>query len=334
MRLNSDRVSVKTIDKAFDLNGLRLLVALGETRNVSRAADELGMSQSGFSTALARLRTQFGDELFVRTKNGMEPTPRAQTMVLTAREVLEQVRSGILEQPVFDPATARVEFRLSMADVAEVVFLPRLQAHLQAHAPHVTVQSEPHPRDALASRMASGDVDLALGFFPDLELAGYYQQRLYTHTYACMVRPGHPVLRRPMTLQTYASLHHAVVMTPARSDDLFDRFLERQGLKRHVSVRTPHHLSLVAIVAGSDLIATVPLATACYFADLGAVKLLALPFTPPIFNVQQHWHRRSHHEPRTRWLRQQIATLFNDQSDIWQATERGLYGKIRGTPAK
>ncbi len=146
-------------------------------------------------------------------------------------------------------------------------------------------------------------------------------------------QPGHPMLRRPMTLETYASLHHAVVMTPARSDDLFDRFLERQGLKRHVSVRTPHHLSLVAIVAGSDLIATVPLATACYFADLGAVKLLALPFTPPIFNVQQHWHRRSHVEPRTRWLRQQIATLFNDQTDIWLKTERGLYGKIRGKTA-
>lgn len=198
------------------------------------------------------------------------------------------------------------------------------------HAPYVTVQSEPHPRETLATRLEAGEVDLAMGFFPDLELAGFYQQRLYTHTYACMVRPGHRVLGEPMTLEVYAQLHHAVVMTPARSDDLFDRFLERQGLRRHVSVRTPHHLSLVAIVAGSDLIATVPLATASYFAELGAVKLLPLPFLPPVFSVQQHWHKRSHQEPRLRWLRQQITTLFNEHSDLWQATERALYGRIRG----
>lgn len=321
---------MKTIQPGFDLNALRVLVALHDARNVTRAAEALEMSQSGFSTALARLRQQLGDPLFVRTRNGMEATERAVAMAETARRLLQDVQKNILELPVFHPESEQAEFRLSMADLAEVVFLPRLVAHLRQVAPGISVQTDSLQPEPLRAAMESGRVDLALGYFPDLESNGFYKQRLYTHTYACMLRRDHPALQQPMTQEAYCGLHHAVVTSPARTNDLFEGFLLRRGIQRRIAVRTPHHLSLPSIVAASDLIATVPVATAQYFAALGEVAMAPLPFKPPAFSVQQHWHKRSHQEPRTVWLRQQMSKLFNDSTDIWLPTEKRFYGQLRG----
>lgn len=300
---------------------------LERTRSVSRAADALDMSQSGFSTALARLRRRFGDALFVRTPSGMEPTPRARQMILTAQSVLGQVQLGILDPPVFDAATVHTEFRLAMADVAEIVFMPRLLRHLQQQAPFARVSCVTLSPEDLPSAMASGDVDLALGYFPDLGAQAFFHQRLYTHTYACMLRRGHALLGARLTEKTYASAGHAVVSSPARSNALFEQFLQRRGIERRVVLSTPHHLSLPAIIEDSDLLATVPLATGARFAKLGTIELVRLPFKPPSFAVQQHWHRLYQHDARSAWLRAQVAGLFNDATDEWIGIEAALYGK-------
>ena len=313
----------------FDLNLLRILVALDRTRSVTRAALELNMSQSGFSTALAKLRLQVGDPLFVRARNQMEATPRALAMVDVARSMLAEVQSTFLELPVFDPAQAHVEFRLAMADVAEIVFLPRLLAHLSKIAPNVRVRSDPWLRGDLQLAMETGKVDLALGYFPDLRTDAMFKQRLYSHTYACMLRPGHPVLGK-LNLSNYCELGHAIVASPSRSDELFEHFLERRRMNRRVILRTPHHLSLAPIIAKTDLVATVPLATATLFADVGFVEIEALPFAPPRFDVQQYWHRRSQNDPRVRWLQRQIESLFNDGTDSWRSEEQRLYPRLHG----
>jgi len=318
----------------FDLNLLRVLVALDRTRNVTRAAIELDMSQSGFSTALARLRRRFDDPLFVRTAKGMEATPRAGLMIETAKRVLGEVQAGVLDQPVFDPSTVRTEFRLAMADVAEIVILPRLLKHLQVIAPNVQLKSDPWRRDDLRDAMEAGQVDIAIGYFPDLGSAGFIAQRLYTHTYACMLRPGHRALRAPLTEAVYSELGHAVVTSPSRSDELFEHFLERRHVERRVVLRTPHHLSLPAIIEQTDLIATVPLATGDRYARAGLVKLARLPFDPPFFTVGQYWHRRGHQDQRVRWLQAQVSQLFNDATDEWLEVERRLYGRLREQAAR
>lgn len=321
---------MKTIDRSFDLNSLRVLVALFDSRNVTRAAESLDMSQSGFSTALAKLRIQLGDELFVRTRAGMEATQRTVDIVDTARRLLADVQESILEQPVFRPEQEKVLFRLSMADLAEAVFLPRLAAHLAKVAPSITVSTESLRPEPLRAALEAGQIDLALGYFPDLEAGGFYKQRLYSHTYACILRRDHPLKNAPLTREAYTSLGHAVVMSPARTNELFERFLERKRIRRRVMVHTPHHLSLPSIVAETDLLASVPMATAQYFAKLGEVAMVPLPFIPPVFAVQQQWHRRSQKDVRAAWLRQQVAMLFNDSTDIWLGTERKFYGSIRG----
>ncbi|MFL9670999.1 LysR family transcriptional regulator [Variovorax sp. AB1(2024)] len=316
----------KTLDTAFDLNLLRVLVTLGNTRSVTHAASALGMSQSGFSSALARLRQLCGDPLFVRTADGMSPTPRAERMVETARSVLAQVAEGVLGQPEFDAATTRTEFRLAMADVAGIVFLPRLLRHFQVHAPHARVVCVTLPNGPLQQAMAAGEIDLALGYFPDLSAQSFFRQRLYVHTYACMVRKGHPLEGSRLTQKAYLHYGHADVASPARSNELFHRFLARRGLQRRIVLSTQHHMSLPAIIEATDLLATVPLATGARFAQLGVVQLLGLPFQPPTFPVHAHWHRLVQHDARNRWLRKQCSDLFNDATDEWRDMETKLYG--------
>lgn len=309
----------------LDLNLLRVLVALDRTRHLGRAAESLQMSQSGFSTALARLRRQLDDDLFVRSAGGMRPTPRATALAATARAVLQQLERDVLGTGAFNPARSSVRFRVSMSDVAESVFMPTLLRHLERHAPGTGVQVvSPHVAP-LQERLAAGEVDLAIGYFPGLEQDALYRQALYSHTYACLVRRGHPVLREGLTRASYQALGHIVVSTPARSGALLDSALERLRIRRRAVLSTPNHLALPASIASTDLVATVPLGTAIDFARSHALEVLPLPFRPPVFTLHQYWHARTHKDVAGQWLRQQIKALFNADTDPYARERAALY---------
>lgn len=318
---------MKTIHTKFDYNLLRILVALAETGNVSDTAEMLGLSQSGLSTALSRLRRTIGDPLFVRTHKGMVPTPRCLRMLESAQAAMTLIHEGVLEQAAFDPLTSKESFRLAMTDVAEIVFLPRLLQHLKRVAPGTSIQVANYPPQTVQQALIDGDVDLVLGYFPELKGTGFFKQRFYTHTYACITRRNHPVIKGKINLSDYLSQGHAMVTAPARSLVSLERHLQQQGIHRRVVLSTPHYLSLPAIIESTDLIATVPLAACVRFARQGTLQLFRTPFEPPNFPVQQHWHRRTHHEIKNKWLRTQLAQLFDESQDEWRQIEAELYGR-------
>jgi DNA-binding transcriptional LysR family regulator len=315
------------------LNLLRVLLALDRTRHVTRAAELLNMSQSGFSSALSRLRSYSNDQLFVRTSAGMVPSPYGRRMIDAGAAALATIEDGILAQPDFDPTSAHGEFSFAMTDLAEVVFLPRLLNHLQKIAPEVNVHSQSLSEEQIQQALSNGQVDLAIGYFPDLTGDLFFRQRLYSHTFACIVQQDHPLVGGVMSASMFAKLGHVEVSSPSRTGHLFEQILQRKGIRRRVVLRTPHHLSLPAIVESTQLIATVPLAVAVWFARNG-VRLVALPFNPGSFEVNQHWHRRYHRDARHRWLRQQVASLFNDETDDWRDLANKLYSKKRTATRK
>ena len=318
---------MKTISEEFDFNLLKILIALDKARNVSAAAEVLGMSQSGFSTALARLRKRLGDPVFVRTPRGMAPTPRCQKMLEASHHVASLIYQGVLEQPTFNPNTSSAEFRLAMTDVAEIVFLPRLMSHLQKVAPKVRIAVTNYNSQDLKGALMEGEVDLVAGYFPELKGAGFFKQQFYTHTYACILRRDHPTIHGSLTMKEYLALGHAMVTTPARSIVHLESQMARQGIDRQIVLKTPHFLSLPSIIESTDLVATVPLAACTKFARSGTLQLLRTPFTPPSFPVQQHWHRRQHQDPKHKWLRNLMAQLFDESQDEWAEIEAALYGK-------
>lgn len=297
----------------FDLNLLRVVAALDQTRHVGKAADQLGMSQSGFSTALVRLRKRLGDDLFVRTGVGMKPTPRGLALAETARSVLQQVEQQVLGPSVFEPRQTDTVFRVAMSDVGEVVFAPRLVQHLAQAAPQACLQVMSTTSLPLSERLAMGEVDLAMGYYPDLERDSFFRQALFKHSYACFVRKGHPVLRSGLTKAAYQTMDHAVVATPAKSNALLEKALQRHHIQRKVAFSSPHHLGLAATVAVTDLVATVPLGTAQDVARSGDLVVLPLPFRAPVFTLYQYWHRRTLKAPAWVWFRGQVKTLWGKQ---------------------
>lgn len=296
-----------------DLNLLRLLVALNQTRHVGRAAESLGMSQSGFSTAFGRLRKQLGDDLFVRSSTGMKPTPRAERLVESALPVLDQLDAELSGLRTFDATQSPATFRLSMTEVAEVAFLPGLRETLAAEAPQTTIHVTSPIAGPLHEALASGDVDLAIGSFPDLDRRKLHRAKMFRHPYACVARRGHSVLADGgLTLDAYQALDHAVVASPTHSNSAVDAALSALGVDRRIAVTIVNHLSLPALLRRSDLIATVPMGTAEYMAESGNLAVLPLPFGPVEFTMYLYWHRRTDRDPAAEWLRSRMLDLFGE----------------------
>jgi len=303
----------------LDLNLLPIAFALYDELSVSRAAQKLGMRQPAVSRALHKLRTIFNDPLFIRAPTGVTPTPRAHALVRATRPLVERLREDLLTEVRFDPALTTRTISIALSDVGEMVFLPKLLERFRARAPQCTIRSVSMPPGQLVHGFEKGDIDLAVGYFPDLTKHNFLQQRLFTHHFACLMRAGHPRRAKRLSLEDFLAMEHAVVHAEGRSQEIFERFLERKRIRRKVVLLTPHFLSIPIIIARSDLVATVPHALAVHFARMSRDLAFAMPpFDIAGFDVKQHWHRKFDNDPRTRWLREQVANLFNDETDEWR----------------
>jgi len=146
-----------------------------------------------------------------------------------------------------------------------MVFRPPLLARLRSLAPNASLRTvASKPRD-LERALEQGDVDLAIGYFPDLHGKSFMQQRLFSHHFSCLLSASHPVLRRGLTREAFLELEHAVVYPEGRSQEIFERFLARHRVSRKVVLVTLHFMSLPMIIARSHLIATVPHAIGAFF---------------------------------------------------------------------
>ncbi|WP_394777745.1 LysR family transcriptional regulator [Undibacterium sp.] len=298
----------------FDLNLLPVVLAIFEEKSVSGAGRKLGMSQPATSAALNRLRLVFEDQLFVRTAGGMEPTPRALTLINPTREILERVEDDVLHGQVFDPATTRTQFTFVMSDIGEMVFLPMLLERIQRDAPHATVSSMTLPVADIAVAIETGRVDLAIGYFPDLQKNNFFQQRLFSHPFTCLLRSGHKIRGDSLSMRQFLDLGHAVIRSEGRSQEVFERYLIRKKIERSVVLSTPHFMSIPFIISTSDLVATVPLAVGTSFAKFADVRLLKPPVDIPKFDLKQHWHRKYHEDARNKWLRSVVAELYHNDA--------------------
>lgn len=296
-----------------DLNLLVVFDALLRARSVSGAARALSMSQPATSFALNRLRKMFGEPLFVRTARGIHPTPYAESLSEPLEAILDRIRSDLLQQPTFDPSTVERSATINMQDIGELVFLPRILDRMNTLAPGVQLRTVNLPTSQLEPALRSGEVDLVLGYFPELAGASLFQQRLFAHSFVCIVRADHPTIGDEMTRRQFLEGLHAVVHPAGHMNDSIETELQAQGLTRRVSVRIEHFLAVPTILSQSDLIFTVPYAIGAGLAKLGHIKLVKPPFKAKPRIVKQHWHARFQHDAANRWLRSVVAELFMDK---------------------
>lgn len=312
-----------------DLNLLVVFDALLRNRSVSGAARELQMSQPATSFALNRLRKMFGEPLFVRTSRGIHPTPYAERLSSPLASILERIRSDLLQQQTFDPATEQRSVTFNMQDVGELVFVPRILRRLSEVAPGLKLRTVNLPPPLLEPALRSGEVDLALGHFPGLDGATLFQQRLFSHSFVCIVRADHPTIKGEMTRRQFLEGQHAVVHPAGQVDDSLEAELRAQGLTRKVSARIEHFLAVPTILSQSDLIFTVPYAIGAELARLADIKLVKPPFKAKPRIIRQHWHARFQHDGANRWLRSLVAELFIDRTSAAGRRGCGPLGSAR-----
>jgi DNA-binding transcriptional LysR family regulator len=294
--------------KRFDIELLLIFDEIYKTRNVTRAADNLGLPQSTVSLGLGKLRDHFNDRLFSRTAKGMEPTPRAENAIEDVRRALQALQHALADEPVFDPAGSTREFRICMTDISEIVLVPRLLNHLRQVGPGIRVDISKITPDS-PQDLADGTVDLAVGFMPHLE-AGFYQQVLFDQHFVCLVSNRHPRVQDSLSLEALQAEDHVLVRSSGTGHAIVDKTLEREGVVRRVQLQLPSFLGVARIVAETELLAIVPYRYGAAMVDNEDVRMLPVPLELPSFQVKQHWHERYHADASNRWLRGAIAALF------------------------
>jgi len=293
---------------AVDLNLLVALDALLTERSVTRAGGRIGLSQPAMSAALARLRALFADPLFIRTRSGMVPTQRALAIASPLQEVLSKVRV-VLATQAFDPAVARVAFQLATGDYGELVILPALHAALARRAPRATLRVKPisDPKEQLA-QLGEGAVDLMIA--PMLRAGGGVEVAdLFSEDFVCVLRRSHPALRSRLTLKSFARLRHLLVSPEGQGVALVDHALSKASLSREIALRIPHFLVAPALVASSDMVATLPRRVITGSAMSNRLVTLKPPFAARNFTMVAAWHARRLEEPAVRWFRDLVIEI-------------------------
>ncbi len=291
----------------IDFRLLRLFEAIHSAGSITGAAEVLALAQPTVSVGLGRLREHFGDPLFVRTPDGMLPTPLADMLIAPIRDALEALRQISGWRIDFDPASATRNFRIAMTDASHITLLPSILSQVRALAPGVALEAS-RIDNSLPHALQSGDIDLALGLIPTLE-TGFFQQTLFEQDWICLANPSHPRLRSALLLADYQQEGHISIVL-GTGQNLLDKAIREQQIERRVALRLPGFLGLASILASSDLIATLPRQIGTTLATMGGLAIYECPFAIGHFQVKQHWHGRYHNDPANRWLRSLCARLF------------------------
>lgn len=292
----------------LDFTDIKILSTVFKTRSISASADEVGLGQSAISIRLGRLREHFGDSLFVRTSQGMQPTARMESIITAVHQAIALFENTLPAGTEFDPSTVVRTFRISLTDGGQLVILPRLLERLRAQAPRLHIEAIPLGQDT-ARMLEMGETELAMGFTLDIPQS-FFQQKLYSEHYVCLFHRNHPRIGSSLNLEKYLAEGHVHVTARGTGHWIMNKALDEQGICRDILVQVPSFLALAQIVAETDLIALVPSHMAKLLVRDMAVRYLPVPFPLPNYDIRQFWHERYHRDPCNRWVRSQVADIF------------------------
>lgn len=298
--------------KDIDLNLLVIFQQLLQERRVSAVAANLGLTQPTVSNALNRLRHQLGDELFLRTSKGMEPTAYAMQLAEPIGYALSAIHETLNQRTRFEPANSRRKFNIGMNDIGEIYFLPTLMKLLAEIAPGISFFTIRTTGSNLADDMEAGRVDLAVGWLPHLK-SGFFQRRLFVHGHVCMFRRGHALDKKAaLTREEFEAADHVVVSAAGTGHATVDASIDKLGITRKAVLTVPHFVAVGHILSTTDMIATVPERFARHCVEPFGLRYVDLPLKLPEIGVNLFWHSRFHKEPGNQWLRSLIFDHFSD----------------------
>ncbi|MEJ8845832.1 LysR family transcriptional regulator [Variovorax rhizosphaerae] len=295
--------------RALDLNLLTLFDAIYKARSLTRAAENAAMSQPAMSRALARMRHQFKDPLFLRDGRSISPTPRADELALSIDRILRDVGDTLAARPAFDPAKSTREFNLMLTDYGEMVLLPPLMEKLEALNStariHVIAQNHAEARELLHF----GKVDFYLWASP-IPDKGFRSQLVIEEELWCLVRSNGKERRRRLTLDQYLRLPHIVLDWPGwQGPRPIEKYLQDRGLKRDEYLSVPTFFDMPLVVTRTALVSTMPSRMAQGFAATHALQCFKAPLDGLEVPIHLLWHSRQDSDPAHRWMRELLVDL-------------------------
>lgn len=292
----------------LDLNLLRVFDAVFRHGSVSRAAQEVGLSQPAASQAVTRLRQLLGDPLFERMHGGVRPTPRAERLARAVRTALATLEVALAEAHTFDPLQASQCFRIHLSDIGEARFLPPLMQALREQAPNVKLETLPMPMGEIADALDRGSLDIAIGFLPGV--TGTKQQVLLSDHYAVLLRQAHPLLKGLKNKRLGPEHLQGLDYVAVRSHSETLRILRTLELQSQIRLSAAHFMAVPSIVRQSDLAVIMPAEIADTFEQMGGYAVLQADLPESAFDVSLHWSWRFEREPANQWLRALVSEVF------------------------
>jgi DNA-binding transcriptional LysR family regulator len=297
----------------LDLNLLVALDALLTYQNVTRAAEQLNLSQSALSGALARLRDHFDDELVVSIGRRMEPTPLARTLAEPLHEILLKTNSLVTATPTFDPLTSNRRISIIASDYSTEILMLDLLTDIAREAPGIKVALEEHTTETF-ERFNRGEINFRI--IPKcFAFEGHPHERLFDEKYVCVAWKENKQIGDMLTLEQYQSLQHVVRYSRGALQTTFDQqFLDQAGLALNVSVTLPAFTLVPRAVVGTQRVATVHARLAELYARSLPIRILAPPVAFPTLTEVLEWHYHEEDDPGLAWFRKIVlkraASIF------------------------
>jgi len=290
--------------RKIDLNLLLALHALLSEKHVTRAALRLHRSQPAVSHALAQLRKHFDDPLLVRQGSSMALTTRAQALAQPLQDALGNL-NNLLTAPQFEPAMAQRRFRLSLSDYSSRIILPPLLRHLRQVAPGIDLAVSQASRETMLAQLLDGELDLAMGLFPDLP-QDITAQPLFADSFISVADRQVLPASGGLALDDWLARPHVLMAMRPDAFDEIERVLAAQGLRRRIALALPHWSAAVEVLAGTDLVLTVASRAVGSLRQHPTLRQFTPPLAIPSFDYQQAWHSRKDSDPGHRWLRETL----------------------------
>ncbi len=295
--------------RSVDLNLLTIFNAIMLTGKLSSAAEQLGMTQPAVSNALARLRLTFDDELFMRSRNGMIPTPRANELLEPIRHALSLIENTLDSRADFDPDISSRTFRMAIGDFGETVLLPALLAELSTYRGDLRIRSYPELESVSFELLKQGQLD----FYFDFKRPKDERLNACRHTrdeLVVIARKNHPRLRNTLTKKEFLDAEHIVLNQRHSGPSLLENILrEDSPIPRKAVVEINQYAAVPGLVGSSDCIATVPKRMAEHYAQREAIQILPLPFRVKQSTTYMIWHRGMEKDLGHRWLKDVMLKL-------------------------
>ncbi|WP_374649699.1 LysR family transcriptional regulator [Dongia sp.] len=295
--------------RRVDFNLLVVFETLMHERSVTKTAEKLFLGQPAISAALVRLRTLFNDELFVRTGRSMEPTARAVEIFAMLSPALDSISTALSASQEFDPATAANVFRIGLSDDVEFSLLPLLLRRIRAEAPGVVLVVRRVNYLLAPGMLSSGEISVAVSFLD--ELPANAKKKTVRRIRAKMLRadttPG------KLTLDEYCARPHAIVSFAGDLNGYVDNELSKIGRSRRVVLAVPQFNGLGSLLAGTDILTTVPDYTADYLASSGGLRIEEHPLSLPLGSLSMAWRGAQDNDPAEKWLRSRISMFVGDE---------------------